>query len=161
MATPGRKKGTPASNKHVPTVASRAIVNSNAGFGIEQAWIAKKLGIGVDTLRKHYAEELALGVQDVSAELAGLLMKCARQTKDRKSQITAIIWAQKNIAKWTDRISSSLGNPDGSSLGPSTVHNTLVYIPENGRDPKPGAALPAQAMKLIEGVVVEKVKVEK
>jgi hypothetical protein len=52
------KRGRP---EHVPTLASRRKVSIAAGGGMTHEQIAMALGLHVDTLRKHYQQDLSEG----------------------------------------------------------------------------------------------------
>lgn len=60
-----------------PTPGQRRHVQLMAGFGIPHAHIAKILGMGLHTLRIHFADQLALGRDQTIAEVASSLVRQA------------------------------------------------------------------------------------
>jgi len=65
-----KKMGRPS---HKPTEITRANVKELSAFGITQEHIARRLGITVDTLVKHYANELEDGRIDIVMGAANAL----------------------------------------------------------------------------------------
>lgn len=72
------KRGRPA---YQPTVEQRFTVEQLAFVGESNATIARALGIDPDTLRRHFANELADGYAQRRAELIGILFDAARAGK--------------------------------------------------------------------------------
>ncbi len=52
------KKRGPGQPPHAPTSQQRKMVESMSAYGIPQDDISKVIGISIDTLAKHYREEL-------------------------------------------------------------------------------------------------------
>lgn len=68
-------------NIHTPTPLSRHQVSMMASFGIQQTAMARILRINVETLTKHYEEELELGQDKANILVAGELFKLAMNGK--------------------------------------------------------------------------------
>jgi hypothetical protein len=60
-----------------PTEEQRIRVESYVAAGAQQWWIAKKLGIDRDTLRKHFSTELESGKESVDWEVGGSIAQKA------------------------------------------------------------------------------------
>jgi hypothetical protein len=73
--TPPRKRGRPA---YRPTLEDRQTVEQMKFCGESDATIARALSIDPDTLRKHFADELADGHAQRRKEVIGMLFKSAR-----------------------------------------------------------------------------------
>jgi hypothetical protein len=145
---------------HKPTKASRLAVKVGISCGTNEDLLALRLGITGKTLRKHYRAEINFGKAMVGADLTESLFKMAMAKKDTPAKITAIIWAQKNLMRWADRISNEHANADGSPLVGNVTNVNIVTLPDNGRDPELVRRLTASAppMKLIEGKVIKEAK---
>jgi transcription initiation factor TFIIIB Brf1 subunit/transcription initiation factor TFIIB len=85
---------------HQPTAATRKQVETLAGYGVQQAEIGKVIGVSDATLRKHYAEELALGETKANSLVAESLFKKA--TGDGPQAVTAAIFWMKTRARWKE-----------------------------------------------------------
>jgi hypothetical protein len=68
-------RGRPA---HVPTAAMRRNVSIAAGGGVYHEDIAVALGIGTDSLRKHYQHELSVGACQRRMEALCAMHKAAK-----------------------------------------------------------------------------------
>ena len=75
---------------HQPGEYTRRQVKTLAGMGIPVSDIASVIGISTPTLRKHYAEELAVGQIEANAKVAQSLFRQA--TGDRPNVAAAIFW---------------------------------------------------------------------
>lgn len=84
-----RKRGRPA---YKPTAAQRRSVEQMRACGEASATIARALGIDIDTLNKHFADEIANGISRRRAEVIEMLFKAAR-----KGNVTA----QKHLSNMT------------------------------------------------------------
>lgn len=83
---------------HQPTEQSRQQATMMAGLGLPQTMIALLIGCNEETLRKHYASELELGVAQATAAVAKTLYEKA--TKDR--DLGAAIFWMKARAGWRE-----------------------------------------------------------
>ena len=75
---PAEEPETPPKNGrpfHAPTDDKRACVLLMAGMGAAQLDIAKKLRIGIHTLRRDYADELSAGRAEIDAEAYAALRR--------------------------------------------------------------------------------------
>jgi hypothetical protein len=77
---------------HRPTEKDRRVVKLMAGYGIRQDAIARGLGIGEKTLRKHYREELDIGLILATARVAEALYRIALDDNHPGSTTAAIFW---------------------------------------------------------------------
>jgi hypothetical protein len=85
----------------VPTDKDRRVVEMMAGWSITEERVSKVLGIDPNTLRKHFAEELEVGLAKFEAQLAQNLL-CIAQGHDRQSLI-ATIFALKSRFGWVEQ----------------------------------------------------------
>ena len=63
---------------HEPTPALRRLVEHHAATGTLHRQIAKLLGLSLNTLKKHYREELDLGLARANAVVSGTLFAEAK-----------------------------------------------------------------------------------
>ena len=112
----GRPPGRP---QHKPTGFDRGQVSVWAEGGVPQAAIARKLHIAIDTLRKHYTEDLTLGSECASADVIGHLYAIATGkvagTTVRDQLLAGFFWL-KCRKGWKDHSTMVVQNPDGSGL---------------------------------------------
>ncbi len=73
-----RKRGRPA---YQPTIDQRKTVEQMKFVGESDATIARALGMDVDTVRRHFDDELADGYAQRRAELVCILFDAARAKK--------------------------------------------------------------------------------
>jgi len=74
-------------DKHTPTIETRAEVSSHVAFGTTQDVIAKILGISIDTLAKHYRQEIDTANAVAVRRVAGKLYAKAYEQDDLSAQI--------------------------------------------------------------------------
>lgn len=84
-----------------PTPEQRALVEQWASFGLPHEAIARTLNVAMETLRKHYREELANGRHTANAKVAGALFNTAI-TGEGSSAVTAQIFWLKTRAGWKE-----------------------------------------------------------
>jgi hypothetical protein len=96
---PETKKGR-GRPEHVPTPDNRKTVQLLITAGNGKELIAKVLKIHVDTLEKHYADELETGLAVANANVAANLY--AQATKDDPKAVTAAIFWLKSRAGWNE-----------------------------------------------------------
>ena len=91
---------------HQPDSASRRLVEHHAAIGTLHQQIAKLLQLSLNTLKKHYREELDLGLARANAVVSGTLF-----TEAKRGNITAAIFWMKTRGGWreTARIEHSGG----------------------------------------------------
>jgi len=82
--------------EHEPTPQERELVVRLASKGVPQAFIAAKIGISDDTLRKQYERELSIAYADQAVDLCGAMYEKAIIERDT----TMIIWMTKNLLGW-------------------------------------------------------------
>jgi hypothetical protein len=83
---------------HVPTAQRRIKVRRLAGYGVPQPDIARLIDTDPETLRRHYREDLDLGVAEANAKVGGWLLR--RANKD-SNPAAAIFWAKARMG-WSD-----------------------------------------------------------
>ena len=110
--------------KFEPTQAHRKIVRERAGFGVPQADIAAELGISVDTLSRHFAEEYKAGVAKANLRMARSLF-----AKGIKGDTTAMIFWLKTRARWRDS-----GDPEESDPPPAPVKIIVQVVDARKRE---------------------------
>ena len=93
---------------HEPTRETRRMVEHHAAIGTPHAQIAKLLALSVNTLKKHYGEELELGLARANAVVSGTLF-----TEAKRGNITAAIFWMKTRGGWreTSRVEHSTNAP--------------------------------------------------
>jgi hypothetical protein len=100
----GRPRKPHLEHAFEPTKEHRELVKLLAGYGIPEARIVKVIRnphtrrpIGVETLKKHFEEELESGAMEMDAVVCEML-----STKIRQGNIVPIIWYMKNRMGWKD-----------------------------------------------------------
>ena len=104
---------------HQPDPASRRLVEHHAAIGTPHAQIAKLLQLSVNTLKKHYPEELELGLARANAVVGGTLFAEAK-----RGNITAAIFWMKCRAGW--REIAKVEHSGGTSLEVRQVDATKL-----------------------------------
>jgi hypothetical protein len=124
MTAPAKPKHPGGRPPFEPTDQHRQIVRMLAGFGIPLDGIAQqvkdKSGAHISdvTLRKYFAEELASGVHEANAKVAGSLFKAATQD----NQVGAMIFWLKTRARWRETPQEvAFTDPDGNPVKPPTL----------------------------------------
>ena len=74
---------------HEPTRDSRRLVEHHAATGTLHQQIAKLLGLSLNTLKKHYAEELELGLARANAVVSGTLFAEAKKRQHHRGDLLA------------------------------------------------------------------------
>jgi hypothetical protein len=138
-----------APRAHKPNDEGRRIVGELISHGMPRATIAGILGIHVQTLEKHYHFDLATGADIANAKIAGRLFDQANSDENTMANTVARMFWLKSRARWKETSAVEHSGSDGDALGPA-VSQTIVYIPDNGRDPHLFPELHPPAMKLIE-----------
>ena len=90
--TDAPKNRGPGQPPHAPTSQQRKMVESMSAYGIPQDDISKVIGISIDTLAKHYREELDTATAKANAKVAETLYKQATNVDNPRSATAAIFW---------------------------------------------------------------------
>lgn len=93
--------------KFEPSSEQRYTVEVMAGIGIQQEQIAAALGISAPTLRKHFAEELAIGKTRIVTKVAESLVRQALA-----GNMSAAMFFLKCQAGWRDRPAEEPGKKE-------------------------------------------------
>ena len=104
---------------HQPDPASRRLVEHHAAIGTPHEQIAKLLQLSLNTLKKHYPEELELGLARANAVVSGTLFAEAKS-----GNITAAIFWMKTRAGW--RETAKVEHSGGTSLEVRQVDATKL-----------------------------------
>lgn len=75
--------------------------------------IARVIGIGEDTLRKYYSDDLSLGEAQATAKVAQTLY-----SKAVKGDTASCIFWLKARAKWSERVQTQQLGADGQPIDP-------------------------------------------
>ena len=149
----------PSNVKHVPTAATRSLVSSLTGFGIEQEHIASELGISPRCLRTHYKKEVDNGTSKIVARVAAALYKKATDPKGGMPSVTAAIFMLKARARWRDVSTVEHTGQDGAPLPTNGATSVQIILPDNGRD-HPSQLRGARVVKQIEARPTEYAEIE-
>lgn len=103
---------------HEPTPEMRQLVQLHATIGTKSENIARIIGIDAKTLRKHYRDELDLGMDKANATIGGALFN-----KAKSGDTAAQIFWMKTRARWAER--HELSGPDGAAI-PVKIERTIV-----------------------------------
>jgi hypothetical protein len=96
---------------HEPTPALRRLVEHHAATGTLHRQIAKLLGLSLNTLKKHYREELDLGLARANAVVSGTLF-----TEAKRGNITACIFWMKTRGNWRESMRVESTGADGGPI---------------------------------------------
>jgi hypothetical protein len=114
-----------------PTEADRNTVNAMAAIGIKQDDMARVLKIAPKTLRKHFSDELELGMIKANAAVGGALFTLA--TKPGPGQATAAIFWSKTRMGWKEPAQAhEHSGPDGKPIEVRQITFTIVRPGETG-----------------------------
>lgn len=111
------------------TDAMREKVRYLSGLGVPHDNIGKIIDCSPKTLRKHFRRELDRGAAESLAVVSGYLFAAAKA-----GNVTAQIFIMKCRGGWKERSVQEVSGPDG---GPIPSVKTVIYLPDNGRGPKP------------------------
>ena len=107
------------------TDAMREQVRSLAAHGIRQEDIATMIRCDTKTLRKHFRNELDLGIAEANAKVTGFLFDAAEG-----GSVAAQIFWLKSRANWREAKEPENPTPGSDAEAVSQV----VIVPDNGRD---------------------------
>ncbi len=99
---------------HAPTKEQRTMVETMAAVGVPSSDIARVVGVDAKTLRKHYRDELDLGMVKANAKVAGSLFKKA--TGDGPQSVTAAIFWAKTRMGWRETVVNEHTGPKGGPI---------------------------------------------
>jgi hypothetical protein len=95
-----------------PTPEERGIVERAASYGIPKEKIAYLIGINVDTLCKHFADELTTGPVRADMKIGQTLYELATESEDETVRYRACaFWAARRMG-WTEKIINMHTGPD-------------------------------------------------
>ena len=133
-----RRKKKPVSDgpkpgqAHVPTQANRDLVRLYAALGKSIESMARSLGIGDNTVRKYYSQEIATGHDQAEAMVGqtalyqaiggkpGALNK-AEQPDWRKAKPEMTKYWLDRRAKWTEKVQMEVTGAEGAPLFPDVT----------------------------------------
>lgn len=131
---PSAPEEAAVADEHLPTPLSRQQVESLSGMGIPQDQIALLIGCGSgSTLRRHYRNELNLGLAKANNSVVATLYGIATDRKHPKSAAAAIFWTKARMG-WKDRSTVEHTGPGGQPL-PVGERTRVIVLPDNGRNP--------------------------
>lgn len=106
-----------------PTDAERKQVEAMSGYGlpIDQIAILVRDGIHIDTLRKHFANELVSGKAKANSGIGRTLFQ-----KAMDGDTTAMIWWTKTQMRWAETQKHELTGADGAPLEFAKIERVIV-----------------------------------
>lgn len=96
---------------HEPTADQRQIVEMGAALGFTQIEIARRIGIGEDSLRKYYREELDNGAFKATMKVGASLFN-----KAIGGDTAAQIFWMKTRAGWSEKQKLEVGGEGGGPI---------------------------------------------
>jgi len=107
----------PQKGEHIPTAKTRRGVMYASGLGLPQEAIARIMGIGIDTLKKHYEEELFAARHVMVNDIQTNLFNIARDP-NHKGTVQAGIFLLSKLGgdEYRDKKSVELTGKDGQPL---------------------------------------------
>lgn len=90
------RPGRPA---HQPTDKDRLLVTLLKASGATDAFIARKVGVCLNTLKQHYREELDHGKEEVDAKVGTSLISAAMNPEHPK-WFSAAVWYSRSRMGW-------------------------------------------------------------
>ena len=121
MSEPKKKMGRPP---HQPTAQRRKDVEMMCAIGNTEEEIALIIGVGIQVLRRHYAEELATGHIKVGKRIAENLIRQA--LKDDVKAFPAIKFYMNCKMRWSEYA------PSPSDLGKKEQAQIIAQTAEAG-----------------------------
>lgn len=128
-----------------PNKMQRRTVKEMASFGVPQRSIARVIGIDVNTLEKHFRDELDTAMAIANAKVAKNLFQWAT-SKDPRCQTSAIFWLKTRMGwKETVKVETDPANEEAQAIiGALSTEQlrAIAAILGSARakpDPRPGA----------------------
>src|SRR5690625_2528405 len=118
-----KKTSSPGAPPHVPTRATRELVQLHTMVGTRQEAIASIIGIDPKTLRKHYRDELDQSKAKANATIGGALFN-----KAKSGDTAAMIFWMKTQAGWRETTAIDNSSSDGSMTPKDTGDAVLAAI---------------------------------
>lgn len=114
----GRKAKLPEGRPpHVPTKDLRTIVELLVASGVSNANIAQKLKISVNTLKKHYPDELengwTNGVLDASQ---AIFDEIRSKTSDKRLDAAKFFLSRRGRGLWSETKQHEISGPNGGAI---------------------------------------------
>lgn len=124
-ARPGTGGAMPGAGRpaFVPTDSERKQVEALSGYGlpIEQIAVLVRDGIHVDTLRKHFAQELISGKAKANGQVGKTLFQ-----KVMAGDTTAAIWWSKTQMRWKEVQHHEHSGIDGAPIEYRKIERVVV-----------------------------------
>lgn len=127
---PARRRRNTA---YQPSDADRNLVNAMAAIGIDQNDMARLLKIAPKTLRKHFRDELDLGMIRANAAVGGALFKAAT-TVGPGQNAAMIFWAKARMGWREQPQQHEVTGPNGKPIEVRQI--TRIIIDPRAPDPK-------------------------
>ena len=124
-ARPGTGGAMPGAGRpeFEPIEAERKQVEALSGYGlpIDQIAVLVRDGIHIDTLRKHFANELVAGKAKANSGIGRTLFQ-----KAMGGDTTAMIWWSKTQMRWAETQKHELTGADGVPLEFAKIERVIV-----------------------------------
>lgn len=119
--------------EHIPTDTTRAVVRTHSAVGTPQATISRLIGVSEPTLRKHYADEIAVAADEANAAVAGKLYN-----KAIAGNVACMIFWMKTRGGWREVNRTELTGPNGAPIQSEvvTAEGLIERAKRLGLDPK-------------------------
>jgi hypothetical protein len=101
----------PKRGEEHPREENRDRIRLMTAIGIPHAHIASLLKMGLDTLHKHYSEELDTGASSANAVVGGKIFEAAK----RGEQWACTLWAVRRMG-WKETSAQELTGKDGGPI---------------------------------------------
>lgn len=101
-----------------PTETERKQVEALSGYGLplDQIAVLVRKGISVDTLTKHFADELISGKAKANSQVGRTLFQ-----KATSGDTTAMIWWSKTQMKWSETVKNEHTGANGAPISVASV----------------------------------------
>lgn len=111
-----------------PTDAERKQVEALSGYGlpIDQIAVLVRDGIHIDTLRKHFADELVKGKAKANSGIGRTLFQ-----KAMDGDTTAMIWWSKTQMRWAETQKHEHTGADGAPIEFRKIERVVVKKPND------------------------------
>ncbi len=114
---------------------SRERVETLAGYGCQQSYIAHVLGISKPTLHKYYRKQLDYGMAKANASVINWLYQNCQPVpgKPQANQRACEWWSDRRIPGWQKQERREMTAPGGAPLAGVEARIIVYHIPDNGR----------------------------